>query len=375
MNVTFPAPDLSLLENWLHLYLYHFRQPHFLKSLLFEESGHDIKSTIQHACRQIPDARIALQQPWVSVALQWTESAGNTVLPLYCPRYPPLLLQIPDPPAVLFVKGSASSLSLPQIAMVGSRHPSPDGRTTASALAASICRAGFTVTSGLAYGIDAQCHQSALDNQGSTIAVLGSGVDSIYPQKHRSLAQAITGRGALVSEFLPTAHARGWHFPLRNRIISGLAHGVLVVEAAQRSGTLITARLAADQGREVFAVPGSIRNVQTRGCHWLLKNGAKLVEGLDDILEELPALLAWVKAQSQSTSAEDTCAVGAGTLDGLEKQDVALLDEIGFDPVSLERLVTMSTRTINEVMGSLATLELAGLIASESGAYRRLISG
>jgi len=372
MNSKPSLREAQLLERWLHLYLHYFNSPAKLKTLLEESGQDDPAGAIESAFAAVPHARIAEQSRSVELALTWAQAAPNFLVPLYSSQYPPLLFELNDPPAILFVRGCPDVLHLPQLAIVGSRHPSPDGRSLARHFAEQFCRAGFLVTSGLAYGIDAESHQQALQIQGSTIAVLGSGIDCIYPQKHRAMAGAITTSGALVSEFLPGAHANDWHFPRRNRIISGLSHGVLVVEAAQRSGSLITARLAVDQGREVFAVPGSIRNPQTRGCHWLLKKGAKLVEDMDDILEELPALLAWVNTRAGIAELLEEPQITAKRTALLSAAETEVLNEIGFDPVSLEQLVRVINIPAHDLLGRLAALELGGLVVGESGAYRRL---
>ncbi len=220
--------------------------------------------------------------------------------------YPALLASIPDPPLALFVEGDADVLALPQLAVVGSRNPTAHGRDTAVQFAAHLARSGLAITSGLALGIDAASHRGALQAGGRTVAVLGCGLDTIYPRENEPLAAAITaGGGALVAD-LPTGTAPlKQHFPRRNRIISGLSVGTLVVEAALRSGSLITARLAGEQGREVFAIPGSIHNPLARGCHRLIRQGAKLVEDADDIFVELGALLAGLQPGRSSEPVDD----------------------------------------------------------------------
>jgi DNA processing protein len=224
-----------------------------------------------------PDAAL------VDSDLRWLESSGTGLLPATCSSYPPLLLESPDAPAVLFVRGDIRILSEPQLAMVGSRNPTAGGRATAREFASFFARAGLTITSGLALGIDAACHEGALAADGPTIAVLGCGLDRIYPRNHEALAERIAASGALVTEFPPGSEPLRACFPQRNRIIAALSHGTLVVEAAQRSGSLITARLAGVAGREVFAIPGSIHNPLARGCHQLIRQGAKLVERPEDV--------------------------------------------------------------------------------------------
>ncbi|HTU64638.1 MAG TPA: DNA-processing protein DprA, partial [Steroidobacteraceae bacterium] len=214
----------------------------------------------------------------------WLDSAGAVLLPATSPHYPPLLAQLPDAPAVLYVRGDVAVLSEPQLAMVGSRTPTAGGRDIARHFATRFARAGLGITSGLAFGIDTASHEGALAGGGVTIAVLGCGLDAIYPSQNRALADRIAASGAVISEFPPGAPPRPAHFPQRNRLIAGLSAGTLVVEAACRSGSLITARLAGVAGREVFAIPGSIHNERVRGCHELIRQGAKLVETPEDVL-------------------------------------------------------------------------------------------
>ena len=223
--------------------------------------------------------------------LDWLGAAADRhVLFLDQPGYPFRLAQIADPPLALLLQGNPAPLHAPQLAIVGSRNASPAGRETAFEMASALAGLGFVVTSGLAEGVDGAAHRGAVTANGSTIAVLGTGPDRVYPRQHANLAKDICRLGALVSEQPVGTPPRGFNFPRRNRIISGLSLGVLVVEAGAHSGSLITARLAAEQGREVFAIPGGIHNPLARGCHSLIRNGAKLVESVTDILEELPPL-------------------------------------------------------------------------------------
>ena len=219
--------------------------------------------------------------------------------------YPPLLAAIADAPLALFVEGDAGVLGLPQLAMVGARNPTAIGRDTAAQFAEHLAHAGLAITSGLALGIDAASHRGALAGEGRTIAVQGCGPDRVYPAEHAALAREIAARGALVTEFPTGVPPLPEHFPRRNRIISGLAVGTLVVEAALASGSLITARLAAEQGREVFAIPGSIHSPLSRGCHRLIRQGAKLVESAEDIFTELGALLAGLRNEAARSEAPD----------------------------------------------------------------------
>src|ERR1700722_15591667 len=223
----------------------------------------------------------------VAADRRWVESERVSLIDAAGPLYPPQLAQVAGAPALLYVKGDARCLATSQLAMVGSRNPTLPGERTARAFASHLCGAGLTITSGLAIGIDAASHEGALHSGGATIAVLGTGIDVVYPRQHRTLAARIAEHGALVSEYPPGSAPIRANFPRRNRIISGLCLGTLVVEAARHSGSLITARLALEQGREVFAIPGSIHNPLARGCHALIRSGAKLVECAADILQEL----------------------------------------------------------------------------------------
>ena len=295
----------------------------------------------------------------VDADLDWARNDLNHLICIGDSAYPELLRQIPDPPMLLYASGNPQLLCEPQIAIVGSRHCTPAGAQNAQDFAAQCAAAGLTVTSGLAFGIDAAAHCGALEVGGNTIAVTGTGLDRVYPHRHRKLAASIVENGLLVSEFPLGSEARRAHFPQRNRVISGLAIATLVVEAAQRSGSLITARLAAEQGREVFAVPGSIHNPQTRGCHQLLRDGATLVETSADIAGELGSLydFAW---RQQSRAAAEPCP----SLDDAHRN---LLDSIGYDPVHCDILVQRSGLTIEQLSSMLVTLELNDLIQSAPG--------
>lgn len=301
-----------------------------------------------------------VQKPdWDTVEhdLAWLAQPGRAVLTLLDAAYPALLREISDPPPLLFVHGDASCLAEAQLAIVGSRNPTPTGGETAFAFARHLAGAGLTITSGLALGIDAAGHRGALAGGGRTVAVLGCGLDRIYPVRHRELAQEIAARGAVISEYPPGTAPLPQHFPRRNRIISGLSLGTLVVEAALRSGSLITARCAAEQGREVFAIPGSIHNPLARGCHALLRQGAKLVETAQDILEELGPL-AFVAATASEEVAERE------EFDGEYRK---ILESLGFEPTSIDTLVERTGLTAEAVSSMLLILELRGHIASAAG--------
>jgi len=302
--------------------------------------------------------------------LRWLEHPGRALLTLGSPGYPARLREIPDPPPVLFVRGDASCLGWPQLAVVGTRHPTHSGRETAYAFARSLARAGLGITSGLALGIDAAAHRGALAAQGVTVAVAGQGLDRVYPARHAELAEAIAESGALVSEFPPGTPPAASNFPRRNRIISGLGLGVLVVEAARRSGSLITARLASLQGREVLAIPGSIHNPLARGCHALIRDGAKLVETAQDVLEEILP-----QARLPEGAAEPD--VQAPPSEGLmaDPEYAKLLSCLEFEPVAFDRVVERSGLTPEAVSSMLLILELEGFISSHpGGTYARSVS-
>jgi len=287
--------------------------------------------------------------------------------------YPALLREIASPPPHLYVRGNVGTLSLPQLAIVGSRSATPSGIETARSFASYLASLGFCITSGLAEGIDAAAHQGALGGHGRTIAVCATGLDIVYPRHHEQLAEnIIASGGALVSEFAPgTAVYRG-NFPRRNRLISGLSVGTLVVEASLRSGALITARHAMEQGREVFAIPGSIHNPVARGCHRLIRDGAKLVETAEDIVEELRGLLAGLR-QSDAGQPGEIAAERASSAAEPDAQYAQLLAAMGWDPVDADSLVTRSGLTIGEVSSMLLMLEMQGTVRALSGGrYQRL---
>jgi DNA processing protein len=294
--------------------------------------------------------------------LSWLGQSNNSVITLNDANYPPQLKEISDPPPLLFVRGNPELLSLPQIAIVGSRNPSTIGRETAFNFAKTLSHYGFAITSGLALGIDAASHQGALNAKGYTIAVAGTGLDRVYPACHKDLATEIVNTGAMISEFPPGTTAKANHFPRRNRIISGLCQGLLVVEAAKQSGSLITARMALEQNREVFAIPGSIHNPLARGCNALIREGAKLVETTQDILEELNQY-----NQQDDNSVTTTM---QSTLD-LEQQ--TLLNLVMFSPTSIDNLVENTGQSVEVISSMLLILELQGYIeATAGGCYTRV---
>jgi DNA processing protein len=298
---------------------------------------------------------------------RWLEVETHHFIPWNSECYPPLLREIPDAPVGLFVDGNVDVLTLPQIAIVGSRNPTHAGAETAKAFAAHLASCGFTITSGLAIGIDAASHRGALEGGGTTVAVCGTGLDTTYPASHRALREEITARGALVSEFPLGTPPVKQNFPRRNRVISGLSTGTLVVEAATQSGSLITARLAASQGREVFAIPGSIHNPLTRGCHQLIREGATLVESAQDIFPQLRQLTLSLAAHpvvAEGTKGADSTRVSGGPLD---KDHKILLDALGFEPAGADLLVQRTGLQVSEVASMLLILELDGRIESFPG--------
>ena len=297
---------------------------------------------------------------------QWLAQETNRHLVVWDdPDYPPLLREIADPPLALHVIGDRALLATAQLALVGSRNPTPAGIENARAFARSLACAGLAITSGLALGIDGAAHRGALEAGGKTLAVCGTGLDRVYPARHRELAHAIAAQGALISEFPLGTPPQAWHFPVRNRLISGLSLGVLVIEAALQSGSLITARLANEQGREVFALPGSIHSPLARGCHALIRQGAKLVETAQDVIEELGALAQFVRVPAPPSIEK---------LHADVPPDAAqLLACLGHDPATLDALVERSGLTADAVSSMLVTLELDGLVATmPGGRYQRL---
>ena len=292
----------------------------------------------------------------VAPALVWLEDENNHIITLADSDYPQALLNIPDPPLLLYVKGRLDLLNRSALAVVGSRSATPQGINNAEAFAKSLSDAGLCIISGMAHGIDAAAHRGALRGHGGSIAIVGTGLDIVYPAANRELAHMLAQQGTLVSEFPLGTPPLAANFPRRNRLISGMSLGCLVVEASLQSGSLITARLALEQGRDVFAIPGSIHAPQSKGCHALLKQGAKLVETAQDILEELGG--------SIETPAPASGSEGANPL---------LLQHLGFDPVDVDTLSLRCGLTIAELSAMLLTLELSGHICVlPGGLYQRI---
>ncbi|MCE9632617.1 MAG: DNA-processing protein DprA [Methylophilales bacterium] len=311
--------------------------------------------------RDVVDSNISsaitqgIDEEKLAPAMAWLAQPNNRLLTLADSDYPQTLLEISDPPPVLYLKGDVTRLNQPCLAVVGSRNASPQGLNTAEAFSQALADAGWCVVSGMALGIDGAAHKGALKGKASTVAVVGTGLDIVYPSRHRDLAHEIAQKGAMISEFPLATPSIAGNFPRRNRIISGLARGVLIVEANLQSGSLITARLAGEQGREVFAIPGSIHSPLSKGCHLLIKQGAKLVDSIHDILEELgTAPISQLEESSQG-------------------EELPLLTAMGYEAVAAETLIQRCSLTSEQVSAMLLTLELDGRIASlPGGRYQRL---
>lgn len=297
--------------------------------------------------------------------LEWAQQDANHVLTLADANYPGALLETQDPPVVLYVKGRPELLRASCLAVVGSRNATAQGVLNAERFSAALSEAGLTIVSGLALGIDTAAHRGGLRGAGSTIAVIGTGADIVYPARNRSMAHDIAANGCIVSEYPLGTPAIASNFPRRNRIISGLAQGVLVIEAAAQSGSLITARMAAEQGRDVFAIPGSIHSPLSKGCHLLIKQGAKLVESAQDVLEELRHIAVNPAPQASRPTIPSIPPTG---------QAARLLEATGFDPVSPDVLATRCGMNIAEMNGQLLVLELEGLIEILPGGMLRRVA-
>jgi DNA processing protein len=361
------------LAGWLQLSLTPGLSPSTIRRLLKDYGLPDkiIARRMAELAGYAPaEALEALHSPAVAQAaqhaLEWAEKSAHWIVTLADQNYPASLLEIPDPPALLYAVGRVELLARPALAIVGSRNATAQGESNAQTFGRALSAAGLTIVSGLAMGIDAAAHRGGLDGPGSTIAILGTGADVVYPRRNAELAAQIAERGLIVSEFAlgtgPLAH----HFPRRNRLISGLACGCLVIEAAAASGSLITARSAADQGREVFAIPGSIHSPLSKGCHALIKNGAKLVESADDVLAELPGF---------RPSGYASTGLRSRPVDALPN-DAGLLGHMGHDPVDIDLLCTRAGLSAERVSSELLRLELDGRVAVlPGGLYQRLEKG
>ena len=326
-------------------------------------AAHRRRATAGGPGRADPDWRA------VEADLDWLANPGRHLITLVTPAFPARLRHIPDPPPVLFVEGDVEILSAAQVAMVGSRRATPCGVETAHRFSAELAGCGLVITSGLALGVDAASHRGAMAGRGRTLAVAANGLDIVYPRIHRRLARQVAENGALVSEFSPGTAPLARHFPRRNRLISGLSLGVVVVEAARRSGSLITARLAGEQGREVFAVPGPIQSPLARGCHQLIREGAKLVEQITDILEELPPDIPggpWQVPEKHASESVD------GPRDDLDEMQKKVLASLAYRATTIDSVIERSGLTADTVCSILLALELRGLVVPiPGGAYCR----
>jgi len=328
---------------------------------IFGASAHQLKTVVSDdiAAKIIQGVSVEKCQP----TIDWLQKDDTHLVTLADTTYPQALLQISNPPTVLYAIGQLNWLNQPSIAVVGSRHATPQGEKNAENFAEHLCNQGLCVISGLALGIDGAAHRGALKSNGATIAVVGTGLDIVYPAKHRELAHQIAQRGLIVSEFPLGTPSKAQHFPRRNRIISGLSLGCLVVEANIDSGSMITARLATEQGREVFAIPGSIHSPVSKGCHQLIKQGAKLVESSADILEDLQHLLPTSSLVNRQAKTDE--AVAEANL---------VLSSMGFDAISFETLLETSGLTPETLSSMLMVLELEGKVTTLAGSnYQRLM--
>ena len=357
----------DLLSDFLHLYHSLGHRRAVLAALLDHFDG-DSEQVCRSCTSELRAAGLdhhnirkirARQHPQVARDQAWAATSRNHLVHYQHSAYPELLRQTKGYPVLLYASGNLPLLSEPQVAIVGSRNCTPGGAQTAFDFAAQLAAGGLVITSGMALGIDAAAHRGALHAEGKTIAVTGTGLDLIYPSANRELSAEIIDRGLIVSEFPLGTRARPANFPQRNRIISGLAMATVVVEAAKRSGSLITARLAAEQGREVYAIPGSIHNPQTRGCHQLIQDGAMLVETPADIIGGLSGLVGFVLEQKFQHS--------ESRIEPLDSEHQRLLEVIGYDPVDCDILVQRSGLTIDKLSSMLLVLELSDLIQSAPG--------
>jgi DNA processing protein len=333
-------------------------------------AGASIRSTINVLDSRARAFDCALDWAAAERGLEWAQGAGREIVTIFDREFPELLGEIAAPPVVLFARGCTAALRNPQVAVVGSRKGTFYGVETAGKIAGTLSRLGFTVTSGLAAGIDAAAHCGALAVGGVTVAVFGCGIDRVYPARHQELAERISVSGVLVSEFPIGSPPRPYHFPRRNRIISGLSFGTLVVEAAARSGSISTAMHALEQGREVFAVPGSIRNPMAAGCHLLIKQGATLVENINDIVDQLPAVPGTAPLPSVASAPADVQNAASST-----NGERRLLEACAFEAATFDEIVQRSGLTATEVSSILSALEVRGLVRSLAGnTYLKIVS-
>jgi DNA processing protein len=374
-----PAPPRA--EAWLGLVL--ARGVGARRIDLIESALGSPAAWVDATNRQLADAGLdersirALREPdrnAMAQCLEWLQHDRHFLITRDDPLFPPLLRRIPDPPPALFAVGDPACLVRPQVAIVGSRNATPGGLDHARSFAATLARSGFVITSGLATGVDGAAHKGCLDVGGQTIAVAGTGLDQVYPARHRDLARQISGQGALLSQFPPGIGPLAGNFPARNRVISGMSLGTLVIEAGLRSGSLITARLASEQGRDVFAVPGSVHNPQARGCHRLIREGAKLVETAEEVAEELAPLARQLADDIEQLLAPRPPDLSAPLVESDQSPHMdddpeyrRLLEAVGFDPTPVDEIIRRSQLTPAAVSSMLLMLELDGRVSAHAG--------
>ena len=361
-------PDLNA---WLHLSLTTGMGGESLRKLLSAlGTPEEVLSTSRLALTRIVSGKLAdaildgdlYSDP--AVVEKWLEDPVNHVVTLADGEYPQALLLTPDPPPLIYAKGRLELLNHPAIAIVGSRNATAQGNSTAESFAAALGNAGLTVVSGLAMGIDAAAHRGGLKGTASTVAVIGTGLDKVYPARNRDLAHAIAGKGLIISEFALGTPPLAANFPRRNRIIAGMSRGTLVVEAALSSGSLITARLANELGKDVFAIPGSIHSTLSKGCHVLIKQGAKLADDAADILDELrmPQAATGIAGLSGASGSKQVT------------PNHPLLAHLGFDPCDADTLAGRAGQPVHEISAALTELELAGAVAALPGGLWQRVS-
>lgn len=344
MNKVGPRTVTKLQKRWPEL-------EHMFQLTVSELEAAGIPPALAQTIKEFDLSQVDADFSWLN------SSADHYLISWDSPEYPALLKEIADPPVVLYMKGQLSALDQPKLAVVGSRNPSITGSDNARHFSRELAGHGITIVSGLALGIDGQAHMGCLEANGQTIGVLGTGIDCIYPRRHLKIAEQITQNGLLMSEFPLKSPPIAGHFPLRNRIISGLSLCILVIEAAIKSGSLITARMALEQNRDVLAIPGSIHNPLARGCHYLLQQGAKLVTSVTDVLEELKI------EQSPIIKKKDTFPLASGNKN--------LVKFIGFETTTIDQIIIRSGASVEHITGELAELELEGAILSVPGGYIR----
>ncbi len=359
-------PDV---ESWLNLSLINGLSDKSIRNLLIAfGSPTEILSADTYQLERYVKKQVAYNinqgadKSKIDAALKWLEDSSNFIITLADHDYPKLLLNIADPPPLLYLKGQRKLLNVPSLAVVGSRNATPQGIANAIAFAEAASNAGFCIVSGMAQGIDTAAHQGGLRGISASIAVVGTGLDIVYPARNRELAHLLAKDGALISEFPLGMPALGRNFPRRNRIISGISLGCLVVEATLHSGSLITAKQALEQGRDVMAIPGSIHSPLSKGCHTLIKQGAKLIENIQDILDEL-------NCQSGLTHGNTNVTIGFSE----SQENSILLPHLGYDATDIDAICIRSGLTVEAVSSMLLALELDGIVASlPGGRYQRI---